>query len=265
MKRFATCLAALVCAAAGVVRWLDLAAYTDPATGFVTYGPVWARYAVGGGVLAVLALASLLACRRPMALARPSRALGAYSLAVGTGFTAYAGAQFSRLFSGLEGLALAQAVLYLLTGLWFFLLATSQLSGGLKSPTRSAAAGLIGTLSLYLLTVVRFGFQPSGIVRIGPTVEVFSALAALLFCAALVKLVYLRGAKSARWLHFAGLAAFFLCTCLELPQTVFSWQAGEAGLPDLCESGLLALLGLLGAGCSIALSGGAPQEEPEGE
>ena len=54
---------------------------------------------------------------------------------------------------------------------------------------------------------------------------------------------------------FVGFAAFFLCTCLELPQTFLSWRNGADGLADLALSPLLALIGLAGLGAAWAVSG----------
>ena len=47
MKRFAAFLLLLVSALAGAARWLDVVNYTDLDTGFVTWGPAWARWAPG--------------------------------------------------------------------------------------------------------------------------------------------------------------------------------------------------------------------------
>ena len=51
MKRFAAFLLLLVSALAGAARWLDVVNYTDLDTGFVTWGPTWARYAIAGASL----------------------------------------------------------------------------------------------------------------------------------------------------------------------------------------------------------------------
>ena len=59
MKRFAAFLLLLVSALAGAARWLDVVNYTDLDTGFVTWGPAWARYAIAGGILVLLALGAL--------------------------------------------------------------------------------------------------------------------------------------------------------------------------------------------------------------
>ena len=59
--------------AAGVafcgLRWADLALWTDHASGLVTAGPVWARYAV----LAVFAAAALVAGRAAAGSPAPLR------------------------------------------------------------------------------------------------------------------------------------------------------------------------------------------------
>ena len=168
---------------------------------------------------------------------------------------AYAGGQIMLLWPEWNWFGLAQAGLFFLTGLWLLLTGLAHLGEELTPPTRSAVLGVGATLGFYLLTVGRFGFAPSSVQRIGPTVEVFSALLALLLSTALVRLLYVGQVRSARWLYFLGFAAFLLCTCLELPQTFLSWRNGADGLADLALSLLLALIGLAGLGAAWAVSG----------
>ena len=265
MKRAVTALAALVCIAAGVVRGLDLSAYNDWATGFVTWGSVWARYGVLAGVLAVVGVAALVQRRGPFRLTAPRRGLGVYGLLASVVFAAWAGSQAMRLWPARDWFGLVQAGLFFLTGVWLLLAGMAHLSEDLQPPTRSALLGVAATLGFYLLTVRRFGFAPSSVQRIGPTVEVFSALLALLFSTALVRLLYVGRVRSARWLYFLGLAAFLLCSCLELPQTVLSWRNGAADLTDAALSVLPALIGLAGLGAAWAVSGRREEEAPDGD
>lgn len=266
MKRAVTVLAALVCLTAGAVRGLDLSAYNDWSTGFVTWGSVWTRYAILAGVLVLAAVAALAQMPGPFRLARISRGLGVYGLVSSVAFAAYAGSQVMLLWPERDWFGLIQAALFFLTGVWLLLTGLTHLGEELTPPTRSAVLGVGATLGFYLLTVGRFGFAPSSVQRIGPTVEVFSALVALLFSTALVRLLYVGQVRSARWLYFLGFAAFFLCTCLELPQTVLSFRNGADGLADVALSVLLALIGLAGLGAAWAVSGpraGEPAQEAE--
>lgn len=254
MKRFATCLILLTAVMAGAAHWLDLVNFTDLATGFATAGPLWARYAVGGAVALLGAAGSLLAARRPAGLWRRSFAQGLAGLGCGLAFAALGGGgMIAAAGQGVSGLL--QQLLYLVTALWFVLLGAARLSARPGLPTGSAAWGVAGTASLYLLTVVRFIFKPSGIVRVAPTLEVFSALAALLFATVLLKAAYLPGASCGRLLSLTGCWAFLLCTCLELPQTVCYYMVGQADRERLLLSVCLALLGLLGAASALCAAG----------
>lgn len=263
MKRAVTVLAALVCLAAGAVRGLDLSAYNDWSTGFVTWGSVWTRYGVLAGVLALAGVAALVQTPGVFRITAPRRGLGVYGLLASVAFAAYAGGQMILAWPERDWFGLAQAGLFFLTGVWLLLVGLVHLGEELQPPTRSALLGVGATLGFYLLTVGRFGFAPSSVQRIGPTVEVFSALLALLFSTALVRLVYVGQVRSARWLYFLGLAAFLLCTCLELPQTVLAWRSGADGLADVALSALLALIGLAGLCAAWAVSGPRAEERPD--
>ena len=259
MKRFATILVLLVAAVVGAAHWLDLVNFTDLSTGFALAGPIWARYAVGGAAALLALLAGLMAARRPAGLWRRSFAQGGCALACGLAFAALGGSGLLRA----GGLAqTAQHLLYLVTALWLLLLAAARFSSRPSLPTASAVWGVAGSASLYLLTVSRFIFKPSGIVRVVPTLEVFSTLAALLFFTALLKASYLPGASCGRWLAITGGWAFLLCSCLELPQTICLWLVDQAGWRDILCSAALALLGLLGAVYALAAMG---EEGPEPE
>lgn len=259
MKRFATILVLLAAAVCGVVHWLDLVNFTDLATGFALTGPIWARYAVGGAAALLALLAGLLAARRPAGLWQRSIPQGVCAALCGLGFAVLGGSGLM----GARGLAgILQQGLYLFTALWLLLLAAARFSSRPSLPTAGALWGVAGSASLYLLTVSRFIFKPSGIVRVMPTLEVFSALAALLFFTVLLKASYLPGASCGRWLAITGGWAFLLCTCLELPQTVCLWLVGQAGWQDILGSTALALLGMTGAVYALAAMG---QEGPERE
>ena len=262
MKRLAAGISLLVPVAAGAVRWLDLVNFCDLTTGFVTLGPVWARYLCMALVLSLGVLASFLAARRPSGLVRRSMSLGLLCLLAGGAFAALAGVQLAALLGGREAdvLETAQTVLYLLTALWLLLLGISRVAGSTVAPSGSAWTGILGTFAFYLLTVRRFCFNPSGIVRIVPTVQVFSALSALVLLQGAVKAFYLPHLPVGRGLFFRGYLAFFFCTCLEAPQAVCLYLGGQYTLAQLAEGLALGVIGLIGLRCAALTVG---EEQPE--
>lgn len=262
MKRLTAGISLLVPVAAGAVRWLDLVNFCDLTTGFVLLGPVWARYLCMAMVLSLGVLASFLAARRPSGLVRRSMSLGLLCLLAGGAFAALAGVQLAALLGGAEAdvLETAQTVLYLLTALWLLLLGISRVAGSTVAPSGSAWTGILGTFAFYLLTVRRFCFNPSGIVRIVPTVQVFSALSALVLLQGAVKAFYLPHLPVGRGLFFRGYLAFFFCTCLEAPQTVCLYLGGQYTLAQLAEGLALGVIGLIGLRCAALTVG---EEQPE--
>ncbi len=262
MKRLTAGISLLVPVAAGAVRWLDLVNFCDLTTGFVLLGPVWARYLCMAMVLSLGVLASFLAARRPSGLVRRSMSLGLLCLLAGGAFAALAGVQLAALLGGAEAdvLETAQTVLYLLTALWLLLLGISRVAGSTVAPSGSAWTGILGTFAFYLLTVRRFCFNPSGIVRIVPTVQVFSALSALVLLQGAVKAFYLPHLPIGRGLFFRGYLAFFFCTCLEAPQAVCLYLGGQYTLAQLAEGLALGVIGLIGLRCAALTVG---EEQPE--
>ena len=262
MKRLTAGISLLVPVAAGAVRWLDLVNFCDLTTGFVLLGPVWARYLCLAMVLSLGVLASFLAARRPSGLVRRSMSLGLLCLLAGGAFAALAGVQLAALLGGAEAdvLETAQTVLYLLTALWLLLLGISRVAGSTVAPSGSAWTGILGTFAFYLLTVRRFCFNPSGIVRIVPTVQVFSALSALVLLQGAVKAFYLPHLPVGRGLFFRGYLAFFFCTCLEAPQAVCLYLGGQYTLAQLAEGLALGVIGLIGLRCAALTVG---EEQPE--
>ena len=262
MKRLTAGISLLVPVAAGAVRWLDLVNFCDLTTSFVLLGPVWARYLCMAMVLSLGVLASFLAARRPSGLVRRSMSLGLLCLLAGGAFAALAGVQLAALLGGAEAdvLETAQTVLYLLTALWLLLLGISRVAGSTVAPSGSAWTGILGTFAFYLLTVRRFCFNPSGIVRIVPTVQVFSALSALVLLQGAVKAFYLPHLPVGRGLFFRGYLAFFFCTCLEAPQAVCLYLGGQYTLAQLAEGLALGVIGLIGLRCAALTVG---EEQPE--
>ena len=133
MKRIATILLLLVCAAAGAVRWLDVMYYTDLSTGFVTWGSYLWRYALAGGVLVLLWLAGWMIPKTSAALKGQSTAQGLLAVLCGVGFAALGGVYLAA-FGQLGRFELALAVLYLVSGVWMLLLGRSRSRRNLRPP-----------------------------------------------------------------------------------------------------------------------------------
>ena len=110
-----------LCLALLALRVVDLLFFTDPATGFVTAGPAWLRWAVPMGASVLLWLLGCLLPRDAVPHATPAQ--GAALLAAGAFFAV----------SGLTGLAdLPQALLALAAGGWCLCFGVRLLRGNVR-------------------------------------------------------------------------------------------------------------------------------------
>ena len=183
----------------------------------------------------------------------------------GFGFAALGGTKLAG-WAGLDAFGKAGAALYLVSAVWMLLLGRSRFTPEFEAPTRSALMGVAGTLSLYLLTISRFGLAPTGMARVDANFAALAALAALLFTAAQAKVAYVPGGRSGGWVFFTGSAAFLLCTCLAFPGALARFMVGAVGAADLAEAGALALVGLCGAAYAFGSVGeAAPESSRSGE
>lgn len=264
MKRIAGYLLLAVGVLAGFARWVDLVNFTDQTTEFATEGSIWLRYGVVAVLLAAAALAAVMGCPRPARCERRDPVLGILSFAVSAVFAAFGGLS---LIAGTAGAAAEMliAALSLLTAWWAASLGLSWLGKGYQRPSGGIAGGVAGTVVFYVVTMQRFVQNYSSYYRVGPTLRVFSALMALLFASALLRAVQCPASGVGRKLLFTGLGAFYLCTCMELPQALCSWMAGGTTVAQLAQSAALAVFGLLGAACAMACLGEPAQPEPEPE
>ena len=262
MKRIAGYLLLAAGVLAGCARWLDLINFTDLNTEFVTVGSVWVRYGVLAALVAAAALASLMAGRSAR-LAPCSRKRAILAFVVCAAFAALGGPQFAG-GRGRGALDLVCAVLALATAWWAALLGLAWHAKAPERPAGGIPAAMLGTILFYVMTLQRFVRNYSSFYRVGPTVSVFSALAALLFGAALIRAVYVPEGGG-RKLVFTGLTAFYLCTCIELPQALCSWLAGSTTVAALAQSAALAVFGLLGAACAMDALRDVPQLPAEAE
>lgn len=245
MKRFAYVVLALVCMATGVAYCIDLSQNIDITTNFVLNGALWVRYAIAGGVLLLLLLASFMAPRHPAAFAKRSIGQGFCAILCGLGFAATGGVLLLDISVPI-GLPDVTAIAYLVTACWMILLGISRFAQTLEAPTQSALVGILGTFSLFLLCVDRTCTNPTGLVRISNHLYGFAALVALLFCAAQLKIAYVPGGKSGWWVFFTGMASFLLCTCLALPDALYRYWLSTLSLAGLMPHVALGLVGLCG-------------------
>lgn len=260
MRRAATFLVLLIAGALGFLRWIDMVNFCDPDTGFVVMGEVWWRYAAMAGAALLFLLAGRLGAKHPRCFAKSSPMVGLWAGVCGVLWAALCGFKAADLMESVQTISVAFAVLYALTALWFFLMAASCFNSRFDPPSGSAGMGILGTLAFYLLVVYRFGVKPASVHRIPVTVELLSALAALLFVSAAVRAAYLPFTPCGKRLNTCGLLAFFFCTCLELPQTVFVQLTGGVETEAFLTSLALGAVGLLGGLCALAAAGKEAEE-----
>lgn len=255
----------------GAARAADLFLNTDTATGFLLSGSVWTRYWLMAPVVILAWLAGLYVPRKQPCGLRP----GAGVWMSGVNFVFVPLAFCSELYGFLtvlnvlfgtpeqagrhqtaERILLGQladvtrAALFVVFGVWcllvFFENRAREKRGGWM-----LYLGVAGSAAFYLHTVVRFVEQPASLYRILPAVEIFSALAALLFVTALLRALYLPGGVgTAPALSRCGLLAFFFCTCLALPQAVWQGMNGVDTPVSFPLAITLGCTGLLGAACA---------------
>ena len=234
--------------ALAVGRGLDLALWTDWTSGLCTVGSVWLRYAALGLAVGASVLIGYRLGRSPQELRSRCRPSGTVTLAAGVLFAA-AGA--ARLLLALTGVgALIRAVLELACGVWCVMLGRSWLrSGAYRLPGQSMAPAVPCTAIFYWGVLSRFMENSSSWHRAGPTAVVWQMLAAVVFLAALVRTLWLPERANAGALCAAGLAAFQLCFCWELPRLLVQLFHGltAALLPQTLFNAGLCCVGVLGA------------------
>ena len=207
-----------LCLALLALRVVDLLFFTDPATGFVTTGPAWLRWAVPMGASVLLWLLGCLLPRDAVPHATPAQ--GAALLAAGAFFAV----------SGLTGLAdLPQALLALAAGGWCLCFGVRLLRGSVRP---LPAAWCLPVLVPELWALVRqFSVVPASTARLQCTYRVLGGAAALLLLCALFKLLFAPGTPCGRLAFRCGMAALLLCTCMRRPRRCTAWPTGCAGFP----------------------------------
>lgn len=237
------------------LRVVDLALFTDPATGFVQD-----RWFVLRLLLPLLtALAGYIISRRvaprPVALLGRCPMLGNAMLAVGVALLASAlVCVLDLLFTPSYSAALLvfRLVCSLLSATWFL-----RFGARAFSPLADPTVPLPGTLNIlagvaffFCVLMLRFTVESASVMRLGCTLRVLSAAAAMLFLISLFRVFLTPGLPAGQRLFRSGFGAFLFGTCQELPQTLFEWFTGSAALRDVAVSLTLGLLGLAGLACA---------------
>lgn len=249
----------------GVAHVLELLFFTQGTAGFVTVGSVWLRYGLLFGYLGVVAVGARLSGPRgvqrqyalpPAGLLLVLAALSAAAGIAGVGNAVGKLLSGSGIFGGLEysmGMRLLAFLLRFLSGAslmtfggWCFVLARrGQPLQKEEGTVRSA--GFAAVFGFFLLPLLRYADNPATIYRVTRILPIFSALGALYFAVKLLGILCAEPtAEFARSLCASGLSVFFLGTCLEFPQTLWSFFYGDASVPQLALSAALGALGVLG-------------------
>ena len=249
----------LFCVLLGLGRGADLAFATDAATGLCTAGAVWWRYLALGAVVlaAVLAGRSRPLPPEPLRSRRPAAGVLAFAGAV---CMLAAGAAQFVLAAGTVS-TFVRILLEVACAVWLSNLGRSWLRrDGWKTPAGGLPLAIAGSALFYWNVLMRFMENSSSWHRVTPTAAVWQELAALLFLSALARALYLPQPGNRKALCAAGLAAFVLCLCWQLPQTLLlmtglGW-ASPAVWPYLLADAGLCCIGGIGAVCAKSCADG---------
>ncbi len=260
-----TILILLVMVLVGAMYWVDLTYYTDPVSGFIVRGAVWARYAVAALPLIMCLMGLRTVGPRAISVMRVQNPVlgGAMVLAALLGI-------LYGVFQALSGIAqrgaygIVVGLLMVWYGVWMFLAALQLFMQSTPSPTRSAVWGVLAALPFAGITVYRIVMNPSSLYRIAPVVRAFSALFAMLWVGLLLRALYIAlPRRRVRWMYLTGVFSFLFSTCLEFPLAIHMQLVGHATEIELLQSLAMASLGLV-AGCvSVAIAGQSGIEPEE--
>ena len=249
----------LLCVLLGLGRGADLAFATDAATGLCAAGAVWWRYLALGAVVlaAVLVGRSRPLPTEPLRSRRPAAGVLAFAGAV---CMLAAGAAQFVLAAGTVS-TFVRILLEVACAVWLSNLGRSWLRGdGWKTPAGGLPLAIAGSALFYWNVLMRFMENSSSWHRVTPTAAVWQELAALLFLSALARALYLPQPGNRKALCAAGLAAFVLSLCWQLPQTLLlmtglGW-ASPAVWPYLLADAGLCCIGGMGAACAKSCADG---------
>lgn len=259
----------------GGLHLADLLLWTDAATGFATAGSAWMRYIPWLAALLLPYLPARRAAAQPADLAESNPMLGAFMLLAGLALTASGVITLSviqyvlrnpGLFTGYSQIAAwADAITPLWGGLWLLWYGVRAFAGyGIQHGRLGHPLLALGLFACCLWRLIwRFQMTPASLVRLPCTLRVLSAAAALLFVVVLFKVFLVPGFPCGHTLFAVGSGCFLLCTCLELPQTLFEASLGMLALPDLLTGLGFGMLGLCGFVCAWAAAGEDMTDEEE--
>ncbi len=262
MKQFVGMLLLLIGVGVSILRGIDLAKFTDPSSGLVIEGSVWLRYSAVGVLLLLSFAASFMAQKRPVKFERSSIGFGFFALALSAVFTIetilrLATALQNQIpkisFMGISALLSAECLLGflgLITAIWFALFGISLLSKPYKLPIGGVYLAIAGSFGFYMHLILRFSTNDSSYHHFATTMRIFTIAAALAFLTILIRGIFFSENKVGRKTFFFGLIAFYVCTCLELPEAIFAFDSGKTNFGSFMFSLCLAGVGLLGAICA---------------
>lgn len=208
----------------GVGHGADLLWGIDPATGFCIAGSVWWRYLALGAVLLLAMLAGYKTGLRPQTVRSRHTVAGGLAFA-GAGCSVAASAAKLLSMTGVQDIV--SVALGLLCAAWFVCLGRSWLAGEPETtPTKTLTPAVFGSAVFYWNVLMCFTENSSSWHRVQPTTEVWQQLAAVVFLAVLIRAQYLPQENTHKTLGAAAMAAFVLCLCWQLPQTVCTLLSG---------------------------------------
>lgn len=244
----------------GVLRAADLAFGTDAATGLCVVGSVWWRYlALGVVVLAAVVIGRTQpSCPEKVRSRHPLA--GVLSFVGAVCFLAAAGAQLALgEASGMGGFV--RCTLECACSVWLSTMGRCWLSpNDWKKPFGGLCLAVAGSLLFYWNVLMRFMENSSSWHRVTSTAAVWQALAALVFLAALARALHIPQPGNGKTLCAAGLAAFALCLCWQLPRVVLlltglGWAAPAVWPEIFAELGLCCVGGIGGVCAAACLNG----------
>ncbi len=240
----------------GVLRMADLLFGTDAATGLCIVGSVWWRYLALGIVVLAAVLAGRKSGKKADAVCSRQPLAGVLAFAGAVCFLAAAGVQIMLGTASVLG-GSVRCILECLCSVWLSTMGRRWLSpNDWKKPFGGLYLAVAGSLLFYWNVLLRFMENSSSWHRVAPTAAVWQELAALVFLAALARALHIPQADNGKTLCAAGLAAFALCLCWQLPQTVIlmtglSWAAPAVWAEILAGLGLCCVGGIGGV-CAVA-------------
>lgn len=244
----------------GVLRAADLAFGTDAVTGLCVVGSVWWRYLALGIVVLAAVLVGRTQPSRSEAVRSRRPLAGILAFVGAVCFLAAAGGQFA-FGSAAELSGSVRIILECLCSAWLSTMGRCWLSPNeWKKPFGGLYLAVAGSLLFYWNVLLRFMENSSSWHRVTPTAAVWQALAALVFLAALARALHVPQPGNGKTLCAAGLAAFALCLCWQLPYVLvlmsgLSW-ATPAVWPEIFAGLGLCCVGGIGGACAAACLNG---------